>query len=111
MKVKVNQETGLPLCLVRKVQEQLGKACALHRGSDSWLEGAACAISEMTAEDWKLKCVFNQYGEPAYYLENEDGTERILSIYDNSALIDQYVAAAKGRSQTKSFQIKKEGKP
>ena len=88
--IKLNEATSMDSRLVVELQERLDEMVNPDwvQNNKHWINGALCAYSAWTDEHWELKQVKNQrmekrgtYYTPIYYIENEDGTERIIPSF------------------------------
>lgn len=83
--IKLNEATSMDSRLVVELQERLDEMVNPDwvQNNKHWINGALCAYSAWTDEHWELKQIQSKNGAhvPIYYIENEDGTERIIPSF------------------------------
>ena len=82
--IKLNEATSMEPRLVTEIQEQLDMMTDPEYTwqGKRWLDGMTCALSALTGQIWEAKRIDSKRCHAnLYYLENEDGTERIIPSF------------------------------
>ena len=83
-RIKLNEATSMDSRLVTEIQEQLDMMTDPEYTwqGKRWLDGMTCALSALTGQIWEAKRIDSKRCHAnLYYLENEDGTERIIPSF------------------------------